>query len=82
MGGKKSYIYSMSMYGIKQVSVVAIVTTLSWQQKFFKSYFTQCIHQPNLSFIALMILELFRIMLSKCRHYTPKPRFQTGNQET
>ena len=61
---------------------VAMVTVLARQQKFYKFHFAHCIHQRNLSFKALMILELFRIMLSKCRHYTPEPRFQTIHRET
>ena len=52
---------------------VAMAIALSWQQHFL---------QPNLSFKALIVLYLFRIMLSKCRRYTPEPRFQTTNRET
>ena len=48
----------------------AIVTALLWQQKFLQFCFFHCIHRPNLSFMALMILELFSIMLSKCLHYS------------
>ena len=42
---------------------VAMVTVSTCQQKFYKLHFTHCIHQQNLSFKALMILELFKIML-------------------
>ena len=66
---------------LSKIVSVAIVTTSSWQQNFYKFCFPRYIHQPNFSFMSLMILELFRIMLSKCRHYTPESRFQTGNKK-
>ena len=61
---------------------VAMITTLPRQHKLYKFCFAHCIPQPNLSFKALTILELFRIMLCKCRHYAPEPRFLTTNRET
>ena len=61
---------------------VAMVTTVPWQQSFYVSCFAHCICKPNPFFRAFVIPELFTIMLSKCRHYIPEPRFQTRNGET
>ena len=40
---------------------VAMVTVLLQSKNFYKFCFAHCIHQPNLSFKALMTSELFRI---------------------
>ena len=32
--------------------------------------------------MAFVIFELFTVMLRKCQHYTPEPRFQTDNPQT
>ena len=40
---------------------VAMVTVFSQSKNFYKFCFAHCIHQPNLSFKALMISELFGI---------------------
>ena len=79
----KVHIHAMSTSTELSILVfVSMITALTGHQKFCKSCFPHCIHQPNVSFKALMLLGLFRIMLSKCRHYIPEPRFQTKNQET
>ena len=49
---------------MKQFSVVAVVTALPQWKNFGKFCFAHYIHQPNLSFKPLMILELLKIMLS------------------
>ena len=62
----KACVNSMSIYGIKHVSVCCHSYSSTTPAKhFYKFYFTHCIHQQKLSFTALIILELFRIMLSK-----------------
>ena len=40
---------------------VAMVTALPESKNFYKFCFAHCIHQPNLSYKALMISELFRM---------------------
>ena len=80
----------MSIYGIKQFSVCCYgdsfttaakssISSVLLTASITKS-FAHCIN--NQIFKALTILELFRIMLSKSRHYTPEPRFQTTDRET
>ena len=60
---------------------VTIATALPRDQNFYKSCFAHCIHQPNLILKDLTLLDLLRLMLSKCHYYTPEPRFQTTNGE-
>ena len=50
----------MSIYGNEQLSVCCHVNNFTTATKIFTS--SDCVHQPNLSFKALMILELFRII--------------------
>ena len=66
----------------RKLVFVAMVTASTRQRKFYKFCFIHCIQQPNLRFKPLIFLELFRVTLSKCRHYTPERRFQTTNRET
>ena len=47
----------------------------------YKPCLVHCICEPNLTFMAFMLLELFTIMLSKCS-YTLEPRLQTTHRET
>ena len=69
----------MSIYGINNLMLVAMVTALPLRQNFHKSCFDQYIHQQNFRFKTSMIPELFRIILSKCHHSTLEPRFQATN---
>ena len=48
----------------------------------YNFYFNRCVYIPSLNLIAVIMIELFTIMSSKCHHYTPEPCFQTANQET
>ena len=43
---------------------------------------THWICEPNLTFMVFIILELFTVIVLKCRHYTPEPRLQATNRET
>ena len=53
-----------------------MVTDSPWEQKYmYNFYFDYCVYIPSLNLIAVIILELFTIMSSKYRHYTPEPRF-------
>ena len=61
---------------------VAKVTTLSRKQQLLHVLYRPRHPSINLSLMGLLILELFRIVLSKCNHYTPESRFQTPNQES
>ena len=78
----ESYIHRMSIYGINNLVLVAMVTALPRWQKFSQVMFCSVHHQPNLSFTISMIRELSIIILSKCRQYSPEPRFQTKDPET
>ena len=71
----KVYTHRVSIHGIEQFSAfVAMGTTSPRPQKFLQFYFTHCISQTSLSLRALMILDLIKIILRKCPHYTPEPR--------
>ena len=49
-----------------------------YESKEMQSFsFAHWIYVRNLVFTALVVLELFTIVLRKCRHYIPVPRFQT-----
>ena len=58
------YVGKMSIYGIKQFSVCCHGSNFNMAAK-PTFCFTHCIHQPNLSFMALMILELCRMVFFK-----------------
>ena len=61
----------MSNCGIQQFGICCHGSSFTTAAKVFtSSVFAHYIHQPNLSFNALTILELFRIMLSKSRPKT------------
>ena len=77
----KTIVIENQLAELSKYAFVAIATTFPWQQKFCESSFANCIRKPNPIFRAFIIPELFTIMLSKCRHYTPEPRFQTRNGE-
>ena len=70
------------LLGLSKLIFVVIATILSRQQKVLKSSVAHCTHKPNLSFVTITILELFTIMISEWRLYTPEPRSQTTNRET
>ena len=76
-------IHTMSIMELSYLVFVAMVAALQKAAKPFTSSVSLIASINQISaFKALMILELFPIMLTKCRHYTPEPRFQTANRET
>ena len=79
----KAYIRIVSIYGIEQFVVFLPCNNFTTTAKIFASSISLTGSlKPSLSFKASMILDLYRIRLLKCRHYTPETCFQTAYQQT
>ena len=63
----KFHLHRSSIDRIKQVNICCHSNTFIMATKAFTDL-PHCIHEPNLTFTTIIILELFTIMVSKCRY--------------
>ena len=60
-----------------KIAFLAELRAFDGNKNFYKSFFACFMYEPNVIFSAFILLKVFTIMLSVCRHYTLEPRFQT-----